>query len=152
MGPWGPKGPMPPRGLFWAQGPHQRHRGTQGKPPETPGGSGDIFGKTRILASRRPPASGAAGGLAAAFSGLAAAFGCLAAAAAGPAAAASFCLRFSTMPPAVFFRQKMAFFKILDIGPRKKKCSGKAFQSPGPLSIDPGRDSEPGGVPGVSNR
>ena len=39
MGPWGPKGPMPPGGFFGpfgAQGPHPRLRGTQEKPWSPP--------------------------------------------------------------------------------------------------------------------
>ncbi len=70
-GPWGPQGPHEPPGAFLGplgpQGPHQRHRGTQGEPPEPPRGSPGIFGKTRILASRRPPGLRGVSGLAAAL-------------------------------------------------------------------------------------
>ena len=55
-----PRAPCP-QGAFLGplgpQGPHQRHRGTQGEPLEPPGGSGDIFRKTRILARNRPLAT-----------------------------------------------------------------------------------------------
>ena len=60
-GPWGPQGPHAPQGAFLGplgpQGPLRGHRGTQGEPPEPPGGSPGIFGKTRILARNRPPAT-----------------------------------------------------------------------------------------------